>query len=267
MRLPPSTLENPGRLLSGFSGATTTFLGDAVLPVQAGPITQNVQFSVMVSYFIEDGQIDLFGSQLAACQCYQVVLESRHPTNNEPHPEPSNKEGREVEYSDWLENAVVIPKKGRKWHEMLFFIDAFFGYHQIPMFQPYEEKMALVTPQGLYCYRVITFRLKNVGASAIGWKDECKWALDRVKHYLTKTPILSNSQSGKQLYMYLVMSNYVKSILQDGANDLSPQKHRPETPPILSCPPSDRTHKSTTQKHLAQVRLIQTNVEVSHRVK
>nr|CAN74662.1 hypothetical protein VITISV_037671 [Vitis vinifera] len=49
-------------------------------------------------------------------------------------------------------------------HEMLFFIDAFFGYHQIPMFQPYEEKMALVTPQGLYCYRVITFRLKNVGA-------------------------------------------------------------------------------------------------------
>ena len=47
MRLPPSTLENPGRLLSGFSGATTTFLGDAVLPVQAGPITQNVQFSVV----------------------------------------------------------------------------------------------------------------------------------------------------------------------------------------------------------------------------
>ena len=41
--------------------------------------------------------------------------------------------------------------------------------------------------------------------------DECKWALDKVKYYLTKPPILSNPQSGKQLYMYLVMSNYVVS--------------------------------------------------------
>ena len=47
MRLPPSTLENPGRVLSGFNGVTTTFLGDDVLPVQAGPVTQNVQFSVV----------------------------------------------------------------------------------------------------------------------------------------------------------------------------------------------------------------------------
>ena len=40
-------LENPGWILSGFNGATTTSLGDIVLPVQVGPIILNVQFSVV----------------------------------------------------------------------------------------------------------------------------------------------------------------------------------------------------------------------------
>ena len=89
-----SGLENPGRILSGFNGATTTSLGDIVLPVQAGPVTLNVQFLVvqdlspfnailgrtwlhymkaipstyhqMVSFLTNEGQIDLYGSQLAA---------------------------------------------------------------------------------------------------------------------------------------------------------------------------------------------------------
>ena len=47
MGLVPSSLENPRRVLSGFNGASTTFLGDVVLPVQAGPITLNVQFPVV----------------------------------------------------------------------------------------------------------------------------------------------------------------------------------------------------------------------------
>ena len=42
-----SGLENPGRILSGFNGAATISLGDIVLPVQAGPVTLNVQFSVV----------------------------------------------------------------------------------------------------------------------------------------------------------------------------------------------------------------------------
>ena len=37
-------LENPGQILSGFNGSSTTSLGDIVLPVQAGPVTLNVQF-------------------------------------------------------------------------------------------------------------------------------------------------------------------------------------------------------------------------------
>ena len=48
---------------------------------------------------------------------------------------------------------------------MLSFIDAFFGYHQIPMFQLDKEKTTFVTPHGLYCYKVMSFELKNVGAT------------------------------------------------------------------------------------------------------
>ena len=47
MGLVPSSLENPGRILSGFNGASTTSLGDVVLPVQTGLVTLNMQFSVV----------------------------------------------------------------------------------------------------------------------------------------------------------------------------------------------------------------------------
>ena len=43
----PSVLENLGRLLYGFNGATTTSQGDVVLPVQVDPVTFNVQFSMV----------------------------------------------------------------------------------------------------------------------------------------------------------------------------------------------------------------------------
>ena len=50
-------------------------------------------------------------------------------------------------------------------HEMFFFLDAFSIYHQIPMFHPDEEKTTFVTPHGLYCYKVMSFELKNVGTT------------------------------------------------------------------------------------------------------
>ena len=46
-------------------------------------------------------------------------------------------------------------------HGMLSFLDAFFGYHQIPMALTDEEKTAFITLHGLYCYKVMPFRLKN----------------------------------------------------------------------------------------------------------
>ena len=48
---------------------------------------------------------------------------------------------------------------------MLSFLDAFSGYHKIPMYSPDAEKTSFITPHGLCCYNVMPFRLKNVGAT------------------------------------------------------------------------------------------------------
>ena len=37
----------------------------------------------MVSYLTEEGQVDLFGSQLAVRQCYQVALDSGQSIGDE----------------------------------------------------------------------------------------------------------------------------------------------------------------------------------------
>ena len=50
-------------------------------------------------------------------------------------------------------------------HGILSFLDAFSGYHQIPMHPPDAKKMSFITPQGLYCYSVMPFRLKNARAT------------------------------------------------------------------------------------------------------
>ena len=50
-------------------------------------------------------------------------------------------------------------------HELLSFMDAFSGYNQIKMKEEDQEKTSFVTSQGLFCYKVMLFRLKNVGAT------------------------------------------------------------------------------------------------------
>ena len=104
---------------------------------------------------------------------------------------------REARYSKCLANVVVVPKKGSKWrvcvdytnlndacpkdsfplpridqiidastgHGMLSFLDAFSGYHQIPMHPPDAKKTSFITPHKLFCYNVMPFGLKNVGAT------------------------------------------------------------------------------------------------------
>ena len=104
---------------------------------------------------------------------------------------------REVEYPEWLANVVLIKKTNGKWrlyidftdinracpkdsfllpridlivdatagHELLNFMDAFFGYNQISMDPDNQEKTSFVIGQGTYCYRVMPLGLKNAGAT------------------------------------------------------------------------------------------------------
>ena len=50
-------------------------------------------------------------------------------------------------------------------HGMLSFLDAFSGYQHIPMHPLDVEKTSFIMPHGLYCYNVMPFGLKNVGAT------------------------------------------------------------------------------------------------------
>ena len=104
---------------------------------------------------------------------------------------------REVEYPEWLANVVLVKKANGKWrlcidftdinracpkdsfslpqidlivdatadHEILSFMDAFFGYNQISMDPDNQEKTSFVMGQGTYCYRVMPFGLKNARAT------------------------------------------------------------------------------------------------------
>ena len=48
---------------------------------------------------------------------------------------------------------------------MLSFMDGFSRYNQIKMALEDMEKTSIITPWGTYCYKVIPFGLKNVGAT------------------------------------------------------------------------------------------------------
>ncbi|CAL9018761.1 unnamed protein product [Prunus brigantina] len=50
-------------------------------------------------------------------------------------------------------------------HEALSFMDGSSGYNQIRMSPEDEELTAFRTPKGIYCYKVMPFGLKNVGAT------------------------------------------------------------------------------------------------------
>ena len=103
----------------------------------------------------------------------------------------------EVFYPEWLANTVVVKKKKGKWrvcvdfiylnkacpknpfpmpridqlvnatvgHHRMSFLNVFQGYHQIPLALGDQKKTAFVTPTGNYHYKVIPFRLKNVGST------------------------------------------------------------------------------------------------------
>ena len=103
----------------------------------------------------------------------------------------------EVYYPDWLVNVVMVKKANGKWrmcvnftnlnkacpkdsyplpridqlvdsiagHRLLSFMDAFLGCNQINMDKTDQEKTFFITSQGLFCYKVMPFDLKNAGAT------------------------------------------------------------------------------------------------------
>lgn len=50
-------------------------------------------------------------------------------------------------------------------HELLTFMDAYSSYNQIKMHILDQEHTSFITDQGLCCYKVVPFGLKNVGAT------------------------------------------------------------------------------------------------------
>jgi len=44
-------------------------------------------------------------------------------------------------------------------------MDTFSGYNQIQMLEEDQEKTTFIINQGLYCYRVMPFEMKNVEAT------------------------------------------------------------------------------------------------------
>jgi len=104
---------------------------------------------------------------------------------------------REIQYTTWLANIVLVKKSNGKWrmctdytdlnkacpkdayplpsidrlvdgaagHRMLSFLDAFSGYNQIPMYDRDVDKTTFISESANFCYQVMPFGLKNAGAT------------------------------------------------------------------------------------------------------
>ncbi|XP_073132801.1 uncharacterized protein [Henckelia pumila] len=66
----------------------------------------------------------------------------------------------EIHFPTWLSNIVLVPKSTGKWR---IFLDAYQGYHLIPLAKEDKDKVSFVTLTGIYCYVVMPFGLKNDG--------------------------------------------------------------------------------------------------------
>ena len=137
-------------------------------------------------------------------------------------------------YPQWLANTIVVKKKTGKWHvcvdftnlnracpknpfpmpridqlvnatvshPRMSFLDAFQGYHQIPLALEDQEKISFVTPVGNYHYKVMPFGLKNAGST--------------YQHMMTK---MCEPQLGKNVEVYIndmvVKSKLVSEHVED----------------------------------------------------
>ena len=61
----------------------------------------------------------------------------------------------------WIDTLVDLTAR----HQLLSFMDAFSGYNQIIMEEADQEKTSFITSQRLFCYKVMSFGLKNARAT------------------------------------------------------------------------------------------------------
>ncbi|VFQ91623.1 unnamed protein product [Cuscuta campestris] len=97
--------------------------------------------------------------------------------------------------------------------EIMSFMDAFRGYHQVFMHEEDAEKTMFLTPEGVYCYLVMAFGLKNSGATYtrmkvpnFQWTPECQTEFEELKKYLQTPQVLAMPVKGEKLYLYLGVS-------------------------------------------------------------
>ncbi|GKU88934.1 hypothetical protein SLEP1_g3141 [Rubroshorea leprosula] len=125
---------------------------------------------------------------------------------------------RKVDYGEWVANPVLVKKANGKWqmcidytnlnqacpkdcypmssidklveaasgNERLSLLDAYSGYHQVPMAPEDEEKTSFYAGDEIYCYVMMPFGLKNTNAT-----------------YQKMVTIVFRAQIGKNLEVYV----------------------------------------------------------------
>jgi hypothetical protein len=138
----------------------------------------------------------------------------------------------EVFYPDYLANPVLVLKKNNTWRmcidytslnkacpkdpfalphidhvinstagcDLLSFLNAYSGYHQIPLYQPDQIKTSFITPYGAYCYVTMPFGLKNAGATYQRTIQQClQEQIGRNLHAYVDDVVVQTKQRGTLL--------------------------------------------------------------------
>ncbi|GKV48101.1 hypothetical protein SLEP1_g54937 [Rubroshorea leprosula] len=136
---------------------------------------------------------------------------------------------RRVDYCEWVANPMLVKKANGKWrmcidytnlndacpkdcypmpnidklveaasgNERLSLLDAYSGYHQVPMAPEDEEKTSFYAGDEIYCYVMMPFGLKNAGAT----------------YRRCSPPLLTKAKDGEILYLYLGISDEAISLV------------------------------------------------------
>jgi hypothetical protein len=84
--------------------------------------------------------------------------------------------------------------------DLLSFLDAYSGYHQIPLYQPDQIKTSFITSYGSCCYITMPFGLKNAGATYQRTMQRClQEQIGRNVHAYVDNVVVKTEQSGTLL--------------------------------------------------------------------